>query len=688
MAPGTPHISKIPGIILVGTSFNIAGTGFTHGSRINFFVATSRGGVNMGPLTPTAQTTTLLTVRVPDTVSLGQGFVTVEVVNTDTGFKQSNLAYALLQGFPPAGIPTIKTINGADLAATSSDPTFATNNVEVVVPQGTTVKLGGTAFDVVNGVGVDLFCACPPNGKLPTMFLNHGDLRLTSTQIMYPLPAQRMPNSPPTGPGAFVVSNKGADGQYSKKSNAVSVPIGEKISVLSVTQAGGTITVNGTGFSTLTVINFFNTQGAKVVNLGGLGPGAKPLIPLTVASPSKFSFARPAGAVAGASYVQALNPPFVPFTSSGNGIGGAFILKAVATATPKFTPKPTPSAPKFTPTPTPKHTPTAKPTSTPTHTAKPTPTATKIPTSTPTPSMPAPLADGSAYATLGPIVGATVTAYKVGTTGYGQGAAALAAATTDTKGNFSFTSDSCNKGDLIYYVSRGGDAGAGINPAIALMSEVGVCGSLPGFVLINEVTTVATVNALAQFTGQSSPYAVGTSATNIIGIKNAFAAVGNLVDVTTGTARSVIPSGGTAPQSNLNTLANALVSCAYSGPGSARCAELFACAKPGAKFVTSCSGGTGATPVDTLGATLNIALNPASVSVTGLYHAANILPIFTPALTSVPGSLILALNFSFTATDSNLLRGVAIDAAGNVWVTHAHNGQSPLGAPRLARRGD
>jgi hypothetical protein len=311
----------------VGASFNIAGTGFTAGSKVNFFVATSKGPVNAGPFTPTSHTSILLTVAVPDTTTLGQGFVSVQVVNTDTGFKASNLAYALLQGSPTAGIPTIKTINGMGLAATSSDPNFATNNVETIVPQGTTVKLGGTAFDVVNGVAVDLFCACP-GGKLPTFFLNPGNPGLTATQVSVMLSAKGMPNSPPTGPGSFVVSNAGAGKTYTKKSNAVSVPIGARIHVLSVGQVGSTITVNGAGFSTLTVINFFNKMpDGMVENLGGLMPGGEPEIPLTFVNDTKFTFTVPAGANKAASYVQALNPPFVPFTSSGNDPGGAFTLK-------------------------------------------------------------------------------------------------------------------------------------------------------------------------------------------------------------------------------------------------------------------------------------------------------------------------------------------------------------------------
>ena len=62
------------------------------------------------------------------------------------------------------------------------------------------------------------------------------------------------------------------------------------------------------------------------MNLGGLKAGGAPKIALTVVNANQFTFTGPAGAVAGPSYVQALNPPFVPFTSSGNAPGGAFTL--------------------------------------------------------------------------------------------------------------------------------------------------------------------------------------------------------------------------------------------------------------------------------------------------------------------------------------------------------------------------
>ena len=54
-AAAPPHIANVPAIVVAGGSFTIAGNGFTPGSVVNFFVATSSGPVNNGPLTPSAQ---------------------------------------------------------------------------------------------------------------------------------------------------------------------------------------------------------------------------------------------------------------------------------------------------------------------------------------------------------------------------------------------------------------------------------------------------------------------------------------------------------------------------------------------------------------------------------------------------------------------------------------------------------
>jgi hypothetical protein len=311
---------------MAGASFAIDGGGFTHGSVVNFFVATAAGSVNPGPFTPLSFTSSHLVVAVPADTLLGQGVVVVQVVNTDRGFVASNLMSALLKGNPAAGIPSIGTINSVAIAADSTAAGIAVAYVQTVVVQGAQVAIGGTGFDTSNGVAVDLFCACP-GGKVGPFFLNPGNPGLTSTTITLMVPAAG-PLAPPTGPGSLVVSNKGTDGKYGRRSNAVSVPIGQRIAVTAaVSQSGGVVTVDGTGFSNFTVINLFNLQGATQVNLGGLNSAGAPRIPLTLIDETKFTFSLPAAAVPGPGYAQALNPPFVPFTSSGTGPGGSFTLK-------------------------------------------------------------------------------------------------------------------------------------------------------------------------------------------------------------------------------------------------------------------------------------------------------------------------------------------------------------------------
>jgi len=271
--------------------------------------------------------TQLVVPALPTTISQGQGFVSVAVVNTDVkDFPGSNPGYALLQGFAGAGLPSITGFNGRPLAATSMDPSFATANVETILTPGAEVVINGNGFDVAHGVAVDVFCGkdCPPNGKLKTAFLNPGDPKLKSNSITFTLPA-----TAPTGPASIRVSNAGAaiPRTYAAKSAAVSVPIGARIIVTRVAQAGGTLIVDGAGFSKLTVINFFNLQKGGAVNLGGLKPDGTPKIPLTPVSSTRFTFIKPVGAMPGPSFVQALNPPFVPFTSSGNDPCGSFTLK-------------------------------------------------------------------------------------------------------------------------------------------------------------------------------------------------------------------------------------------------------------------------------------------------------------------------------------------------------------------------
>jgi hypothetical protein len=381
----TPSITSTSNPVFVGDSFTIKGSGFTAGSVVNFFVATATGPVNFGPLTPSAHSPASLTVPVSSAkvTTLGQGVVSVVVVNTDQGFTQSNSATAQLFGANHDGFPNLTAINGVGLAATSIDPSFATDNVQTVVMQSHTVKLGGNAFDTVNGVAIDLFCDCP-GGKIPTTFLNPGNAGLRAAALSFTLPA-----SAATGPGSFVVYNKGSKGDYAVKSNAVSVPIGAAVTVGKVTQAAGAcvVTVDGTGFAVtgsglpnFTVINLFNRQTGGAVNLGGLNAKGGAKIPLNVSTSTRFTFSLArTGFAPGPSYVQVLNPPFVPFTSSGNAPAGSFTALSCVAPTPTATPSAT-----RTPTPSPKPTPTR----TPVPTKVVTRTATPVPTSASTPLIP------------------------------------------------------------------------------------------------------------------------------------------------------------------------------------------------------------------------------------------------------------------------------------------------------------
>jgi len=137
----TPSLISISSPVFVGDSFTVMGSGFTAGSIANFFVATATGAVNFGPLTQSSHTTTSLTVPVPvsKVTTLGQGVVSVVVVNTDQGFTQSNAATAQLFGDNSDGFPNLTKINEVGLAETSTDPSFATDNVETVVVQNHTV---------------------------------------------------------------------------------------------------------------------------------------------------------------------------------------------------------------------------------------------------------------------------------------------------------------------------------------------------------------------------------------------------------------------------------------------------------------------------------------------------------------------------------------------------------------------
>ena len=137
--------------------------------------------------------------------------------------------------------------------------------------------------------------------------------------------------------------------------------------------------------------------------------------------------------------------------------------------------------------------------------------------------------------------------------------------TTDINGNFTITGDyACPSNNApVYLYAVGGNPGllplATDNTAITLMAVLGPCSTLNASsqIDINEVTTVAAITALQQF--MTDPVHVGTTHNNLTGLVNSAAAVANIVDRSSGLARSTsLPGNGVVPSAKINAIANVL----------------------------------------------------------------------------------------------------------------------------------
>ena len=277
-----------------------------------------------------------------------------------------------------------------------------------------------------------------------------------------------------------------------------------------------------------------------------------------------------------------------------------------------------------------------------------------------------------------PVSGATIQLWGYGSGAYGATSGALISgsalttpgvALTDANGNFNITGQyTCSSSQPIYITSTGGNPGltAGTNnSALVLMSALGQCGSISSStnLVINEVTTVGSVYALAQFIGAGgsggnigAPNTGGGGAQQ--GLTNAFNEVINMINTHTGTANTQTAFGtGYVPQAEIYTLANILVPCVNSsGPASTACAALFAAAKPSA----------GTAPTTVLGAALDIALNPGN-NVSTLFGLSSANAAFQPTLTAAPNDWTVAVAYDISS--ANHPQGLAIDGNGDCWIT-------------------
>jgi hypothetical protein len=285
--------------------------------------------------------------------------------------------------------------------------------------------------------------------------------------------------------------------------------------------------------------------------------------------------------------------------------------------------------------------------------------------------MAGPRLQGNVHAVQQPVSGATIQLYTAGTSGYGTAAMPLLTTpvVTDAGGAFSITGKyTCPDGSSqLYIVATGGNPGLVTptnNASLVQMAALGPC-SLHGsqytldpnsFININEVSTVASVYALAGFIDPATGR-IGTSVTNSIGLANAFQTASNLVDLSTGQARTATPAGnGTVPQAEINTLADIIAPCVNSTGSGPECAALFAAATP--------SGGSA--PTNTLQALFNIATHP-SQQVGALYALSSLTSPFQPTLPAAPNDW--TIHVTYTAYGSTQT-AIAVDGSGNVWIAN------------------
>jgi streptogramin lyase len=277
------------------------------------------------------------------------------------------------------------------------------------------------------------------------------------------------------------------------------------------------------------------------------------------------------------------------------------------------------------------------------------------------------------------VSGATVQLYAAGSSGYGSAGMALLASalTTSSIGSFTVPAGySCTgSANQVYLIAKGGNpglSGSVNNSSLQLMAALGSCSSIASgtAVVVNEVTTVASVAALAAF--YSSGGNVGVSSTNSFGLTNASGTAGELANIATGASPGVsLPAGLTIPSAKINTLANILNNCTATSGGAA-CTSLMAAA--------TLSGSSA--PGNTLDAAYDILRNPTNnVSALNALLPSN--PAFMPVVASAVPDWTLAVTWSGAGMD--LPTAMAFDSKGNAWVANYFNMLTEL--PPLGSRG-
>jgi len=325
---------------------------------------------------------------------------------------------------------------------------------------------------------------------------------------------------------------------------------------------------------------------------------------------------------------------------------------------------------------------------------------------------------GNIHGGQNPIGYASLQVYAAGTnSGYGSGATPLIPAgsyyaggasgcvasgtqvcypgvVSDANGNFGLTGDyTCTLGTNLYITATGGNPGGGTNNSSVLMVGFGLCDNLANvtFLQVNEITTVGTVWALAQFmrdsysaSAQTGSINIGAPSTNVTGLNQAFADINTLINYQTGYtpgpaagSGAIVPAGTTIPVQEILAIADSLAACVNT-TGAGPCTMLFG-------YTTV----NGVAPSDIVGAALNIANNPA-------VNANSILQLRSsqaPWVTNFIAANDLTLAVTYTGNGINAPSALAVDATGNLWIANsagnsvtelAHNGTNVGSSPFTA----
>jgi len=283
---------------------------------------------------------------------------------------------------------------------------------------------------------------------------------------------------------------------------------------------------------------------------------------------------------------------------------------------------------------------------------------------------------GTVQASGLPVIGASVQLYDAGSSGNGSrpNTRLGSALTTDVNGNFTVPSSfSCvSSSTALFLLAKGGKVSSTgtINSALWLAAPLPPCGSITNSttVTVNELSTVATAEALAQFYTSSGN--IGASATNTAGLNNAIINEQLLADIFTGVSPGAsVPATVTINSAKLNTLADAFSACGAPTPA---CTALFAAAT-----VSS------VVPGNTLDAAFAIARNPGN-NVAAIYGLSTG-TVFTPVLTAAPPDWMTSIAVSGGGLTSPT--AVAVDGSGNLWSANYNEVLSefaPNGAPVYA----